>query len=74
MAKNCHSAARQATPHGHPVPGAAEPSRAWLFGPRWFSIDDLLGTDFERCLEAMFVRLGYQVERTETYDFAPICG
>ena len=56
---------RMATPFLAPL---SRPE-AWLFARGGYSIDDLLGTDFERCLEAMFVRLGYQVERTETYDF-----
>jgi restriction system protein len=52
-----------------PFPAPLSRPEAWLFARGGYSIDDLLGTEFERCLEAMFVRLGYQAERTETYDF-----
>ena len=42
---------------------------AWLLAHVGADVDALTGIDFERCVGAMFNRLGYEVEFTETYDF-----
>jgi restriction system protein len=42
---------------------------AWLLAHIGADVDALTGIDFEQCVGAMFSRLGYEVEFTETYDF-----
>jgi restriction system protein len=42
---------------------------AWLLAHVGADVDALTGIDFERCVGAMFIRLDYEVEFTETYDF-----
>jgi restriction system protein len=42
---------------------------AWRLAHVGADVDNLTGIDFEHCIGAMFVRLGYQVQFTETFDF-----
>jgi hypothetical protein len=42
---------------------------AWRLAHVGADVDTLTGIDFEHCIGAMFVRLGYQVQFTETFDF-----
>jgi restriction system protein len=42
---------------------------AWQLAHVGSDIDALTGIEFEQCIGAMFARLGYQVQLTQTYDF-----
>lgn len=42
---------------------------SWQHDHAGADVDLMSGTQFENCLAAMFVRLGYEVSLTETYDY-----